>query len=241
VAAEVGRYKAEHSYARRAEYPEFKLSGLLRFSCGATCQQVVIEKSAGLWTHRAECLTTGYGEVRRCKYAGLRYDRQRQPAIVKRVTYLAYTGARQGLFGLLLDARKNGEAEQVLVEGLRINPNQPGFAMVLARLQVDRGDTAGAIDTLHRSAPSALNSPDYLAFHAALLQRQSRHPEAVDHYQAALRLAPGSGVWLMGLGISLQAVRRNADAQDAFRRAKASNSLNPELLAFVDQRLRQLQ
>ncbi len=45
----------------------------------------------------------------------------------------------------------------------------------------------------------------------------------------------------MGLGISLQALNRNTEAQDAFRRAKNSNSLNPELQAFVDQRLRQLQ
>ena len=45
----------------------------------------------------------------------------------------------------------------------------------------------------------------------------------------------------MGLGISLQAVNRNSEAQDAFRRARASNTLNPELQAFVDQRLKQLQ
>ena len=45
----------------------------------------------------------------------------------------------------------------------------------------------------------------------------------------------------MGLGISLQALGRNTDAQDAFRRARASNTLNPDLQAFVDQRLRQLQ
>lgn len=152
-----------------------------------------------------------------------------------------HTGARQGLFGLLLEAKKNGEAEQVLRDGLDLSLSQPGFAMALARLQVDRGDTVGAIETMQRSAPAALGSPDYLAFHAALLQRQSRHQEAVDNYLAALRLAPGSGVWLMGLGISLQALNRNREAQDAFLRAKATNTLNPELQAFVEQRLRQLQ
>jgi MSHA biogenesis protein MshN len=151
-----------------------------------------------------------------------------------------HTGARQGLFGLLLEAKKNGEAEQVLQDGLKLNPNQPGFAMALARLQVDRSDTASAVETMQKSAPAALGSPDYLAFLAGLLQRQSRHREAIDYYQAALRLAPGSGVWLMGLGISLQALNRNSEAQDAFHRAKATNTLNPELQAFVDQRLRQL-
>jgi MSHA biogenesis protein MshN len=45
----------------------------------------------------------------------------------------------------------------------------------------------------------------------------------------------------MGLGISLQALNRNSDAQAAFRRAKATDGLNGELQAFVDQRLKQLQ
>jgi MSHA biogenesis protein MshN len=60
-------------------------------------------------------------------------------------------------------------------------------------------------------------------------------------YQAALALAPRSGVWLMGLGISLQALGRNSEAQIAFRRARASDMLTGELQAFVDQRLKQLQ
>lgn len=153
----------------------------------------------------------------------------------------AHIGARQGLFGLLVDAKRNAEAEQILRDGLKLNANQAGFAMALSRLQLDRGDANGAIETLQGSAAGAQNSPDYLAFYAALLQRQSRHREAAEQYQAALRLAPQSGVWLMGMGISLQALGRNGEAQDAFRRARASNSLSAELQAFVDQRLRQLQ
>lgn len=156
-------------------------------------------------------------------------------------TYPEHIGARQGLFGLLVEAKKNAEAEQVLRDGLKLNPNQPGFALALSGLQYQRGDTPGAIETLQRTAPAAQGSPDYLARLAALLQRQSRHQEAVDYYQAALRLAPGSGVWLMGLGISQQALSRTNEAQDAFRRAKASNTLNPDLQAFVDQRMKQLQ
>ena len=152
-----------------------------------------------------------------------------------------HAGARQGLFGLLVDAKRTAEAEQLLKDGLKLNANQPGLAIALARLQLDRADANTAIETLQASAASAQNSPDYLAFFAGLLQRQSRHREAVEQYLAALRLAPNSGVWSMGLGISLQALGRNTDAQDAFRRARASNTLNAELQAFVDQRLRQLQ
>jgi MSHA biogenesis protein MshN len=44
----------------------------------------------------------------------------------------------------------------------------------------------------------------------------------------------------MGLGISLQAENRLQEAKEAFSRAKMSNTLTPELQAFVDQKLAQL-
>ncbi len=149
--------------------------------------------------------------------------------------------ARQALFGLLVEAKRLGEAEQLLQEGLKVNSAQPTLAMALARLQVDRGDTAGALETLQGTAPSALGSADYIAFLAALLQRQNRHAEAVEHYQAALSVAPGSNLWSMGLAISLQALNRTNEARGAFRRALAGNALAPDLQAFVNQRLQQLQ
>lgn len=153
----------------------------------------------------------------------------------------AHHGARQALVGLLLDSKKFSEAERVLQEGLAVAPAQSGFVMTLARLQVDRGEGAQAIATLRSGLDHAQGNADYLAFLAALLQRQGRHDEAIEQFQGALRMRPGAGVWWLGLGISLQAVHRGADAQDAYRRARATNSLNSELTAFAEQRLRQLQ
>jgi MSHA biogenesis protein MshN len=153
----------------------------------------------------------------------------------------SHIGARQALFGLLLNAKKHTEAEQVLEEALQLNPHQPGFALALARLQIERGELSGALGTLRKGATAGARSPDYLAFHAALLQREERHAEATEHYRAALALAPGSGVWWMGMGISLHALNRHAEAQDAYRRARDSRNLAGELQAFVDQRLRDLE
>ncbi len=152
----------------------------------------------------------------------------------------ASADARQGLFGLLVSEKKNDEAERVLQDSLDLNPNQPGFALALARLQAERGDNAGAIATMQKSEAAGQNSPDYLATLAALQQRASLHTEAVENYQAALKFAPQSGVWWMGLGISLQALNRKAEARDAFTHAKSSNALTPELQAFIEQQLQQL-
>jgi len=155
--------------------------------------------------------------------------------------YPAHHGARQALVALLVESKANAEAERALQEGVRLAPEQIGFAMTLARLQVDRGDGSGAVATLQGSLPHAQGSPDYAAFLAALLQRQGRHDHAIEQFQAALRVKPATGVWWLGLAISLQASNRTADAQEAYRRAKTTNNLNPELTAFADQRLRQLQ
>lgn len=150
-------------------------------------------------------------------------------------------GARQALVGLLLDGKKYSETESVLQEGLALAPAQTGFAMTLARLQVERGDAAQAVATLKRGLDHAQGNAEYAAFLAASLQRQGRHEEAIEYFQAALRVKPAAGVWWLGIGISLQAANRSAEAQDAYRRARATNSLSPELSAFAEQRLRQLQ
>ncbi len=152
-----------------------------------------------------------------------------------------HAAARQALVGLLLENRRIDEAQQFLQEGLSLNPDQSAYAMLLARIQVERGDPQGAHDLLSKHAGSAAGNADYHAFDAAVLQRLGRHREAVTGYQTALRLVPRAGVWWMGMGISLQADNRSAEALDAFRRAKFAGGLSPDLLAFVDQRMKQLQ
>ena len=142
------------------------------------------------------------------------------------------------LVALLLEGKRGADAERVLQEGQKNRPEQTGFAMLLARLQVERRDTGAAIATLERSL-SAAERADYHAFLAALLQREGRHAEAIDHYRRALRRAP-SAVWQMGLGISLEAEKQYPEAREAFARARAANTLSPELQAFVEQRLKQM-
>jgi MSHA biogenesis protein MshN len=155
--------------------------------------------------------------------------------------YPAHLAARQALFGLLVEAGDQVAAERVLREALRLSPDQTGFTMALARLEVDRGHNQAAIDTLQKGIAHAQSNADYHAFLGALLQRQQQHDDAVGQFRAALSLKPQSGLWLMGLGMSLQALHRNTEAGEAFRRAKSTGTLKPELQAFVDQRLQQLQ
>ena len=118
---------------------------------------------------------------------------------------------------------------------------QLDVAMQLARQQLQDNALREAIDTLQRGLPQAGGRADYHAFLAALLQRNDQHRPAVEHYAAALRSAPDNAVWWMGLGISYQALQMAAQAQQAYRNAHSSRTLSPELTAFVEARLGQLQ
>ena len=152
----------------------------------------------------------------------------------------SHTGALQALLGLLLASKRNNEAEQLVREALEINPRQPRHAMVLARLEVERGEVSGAINTLVGALPYVQSDSDFYAFLAALLQREGRHREAAEYYRSALRGVPRNGVWTMGLGISLRASNQPAEARDAFQRAIDSQQLSPELQEFVERQLREL-
>jgi len=149
-----------------------------------------------------------------------------------------HEAARQTLVGLLIEAGRPDDAIRQLQAALAIDARQPALAMLLARLQLERGGPS--IDTLMRTLPYAAGNGEYHAFLAGVLQREGRVHEAADHYQAALKRSPGNGVWWMGLGIALQADKRDAESRAAFMQAQASGTLSPELQAFVERRLGQL-
>jgi len=152
-----------------------------------------------------------------------------------------HDAARQTMVALLLEAKRVDEAAASLQEALALNTENTGFAMLLARIMVESNDIPTALFVLQRHAAPPDRNPDFHAFAAALFQRLDRHKEAIEQYQAALRLAPSAGIWWLGLGISFQAVEQPKEALEAFTRAKSAGNLAPDLLGFVEQRLRQLQ
>lgn len=152
----------------------------------------------------------------------------------------SYEMARQTLVALLLESKRTGEAAGLLQAGLEANPANVGYAMLLARIHVERGEVARALALLQEVETTAKTNPDYHAFVAALFQRLGRHTEAVERYQGALRLSGGTGAWWVGIGISLEALSRQQEASESFQRAKGTGNLNAELLAYVDRRLKEL-
>ncbi len=149
-----------------------------------------------------------------------------------------YHAARQSLFKLLAASGQQDDAATLLADGLRQNPANTQWAMNLARLQVERGDNAGAWETLKRTLPNATNQADYRAFCGTVLQRLNQTTEAASHYQAALRINPTEGRWWVGYALSLEADNKSTESREAFSRAQATGTLPPDLAAFVEGKLR---
>ncbi len=149
-----------------------------------------------------------------------------------------HEAARQTVVSLLIEARRTEEAVRHLQLGLTLDPRQPTMAMLLARLQIERG--ASGIETLMRTLPYATGNGEYHAFLAGAMAREARHQEAIDQYKLALRGTPNNGVWLIGMALSLQSEKRNAEALDAFKLAKGAPNLTPDMTVYVERRINAL-
>jgi MSHA biogenesis protein MshN len=145
-----------------------------------------------------------------------------------------HTAARQLAAVLMFESHRLDEARTLLAEGLAHGPQDPALVLLMARLLVDSGEHAGALqwlDTL--AAPGA----EAQGLRAGILVQQGRVAQALPAYEAAVRLAPEHAPWWLGLGLALDAQGRAAEARLAFQRARALGSLRGDLLVYVEQKL----
>ncbi|MFN3716550.1 MAG: hypothetical protein ACK4R8_07490, partial [Thiobacillus sp.] len=60
-------------------------------------------------------------------------------------------------------------------------------------------------------------------------------------YQQALSLEPGQGGWLLGLGLSLEANGRIAEAREVFGQALTHGVFNADVVKFLQDKLQKNQ
>lgn len=150
----------------------------------------------------------------------------------------ALAPARQALLSVLVGARQWQDAQQAARDGLALDPAQTGWAVILARLQFEQGDAAGAVKTLENHAVHAGGDADYQGLFAYLLQKQERPAEAAQRFQAALALRPGEGRWWFGLATALEGAGKGEEARDAYARAREAGNLPAEMAAVAAQKLK---
>jgi MSHA biogenesis protein MshN len=179
-------------------------------------------------------------EYRKAMQAVRRGDSASAQPLLQRAIGLdpALAPARQALLSVLVGARQWPEAQQVARDGLALDPAQTGWAVILARLQFEQGDAAGAVTTLENHAVHAAADADYQGLFAYLLQKQQRPAEAAQRFKAALTLRPGEGRWWFGLATALEGVDKGDEAREAYARAREAGNLPADMAAIAAQKLK---
>jgi len=154
----------------------------------------------------------------------------------------AHTAARQTYVSMLLEQGRVSAAQRLLQQALALNPEQPAFAIALARIHAGQRDYGTALEVLERAGAAGDGNADFQAMRGAVLRGVGRHGEAVEAYQNALR---GSGAqpaatWI-GLGISLESLGRRSEAVLAYRRALAAGPIAQEAREYAESRARALE
>lgn len=148
--------------------------------------------------------------------------------------------AREQLAALLYGEGRLTEAGQVLEEGLRLDPQQADFRLLLARVAISAGDKAKALDWLTGYQPELAGNLDYYATWAGLTQELGQHAQASDLYVKLLRQQPDQGLWWLGLGVAEDGQGHSQRALDAYRNAQLHGNLGAASTNWLEQRIAQL-
>ncbi|WP_421183341.1 tetratricopeptide repeat protein [Aeromonas enteropelogenes] len=149
-------------------------------------------------------------------------------------------GAREQLAGLLYGEGRLAEARQLLEEGLRLEPQQADFRLLLARLAISEGQRQQALGWLAGYQPELAANLDYYATWAGLTQELGRNAEAADLYVKLLRQQPDQGRWWLGLGVAEDGQGHSQRALDAYRNALLHGNLGEASTSWLEQRVAQL-
>jgi Tfp pilus assembly protein PilF len=131
-------------------------------------------------------------------------------------------------------------AYSVLNEGLIQYPDNAEWIKMYARLLLNEGKVVEASRLLNKHNPDLVSNTEYYALQAAILQKLNEHEEAAKTYRNLLQVNPSKGVWWMGLGISLESLKRYNDAIYAYQKASNNSAIARDSRKFLSQRINRL-
>lgn len=149
-------------------------------------------------------------------------------------------GAREQLAGLLYGEGRLTEARQLLEEGIRLDPQQADFRLLLARLAISEGQQQQALGWLSGYQPDLASNMDYYATWAGLTQELGQNADAAALYVKLLRQQPDQGRWWLGLGVAEDGQGHSQRALDAYRNALLHGNLGEASTNWLEQRIGQL-
>jgi Tfp pilus assembly protein PilF len=148
--------------------------------------------------------------------------------------------ARSTLALVLSKQGHNELAYSVLNEGLIQYPGNTEWIKMYARFLLNEGKIVEARSLLDKQSPEISSNTEYYALQAAILQKLNEHAQTAKIYRDLLHVNPLNSVWWMGLGISLESMKRYNDALYAYQKASNNPSLAKESREFLSHRINRL-
>jgi MSHA biogenesis protein MshN len=175
---------------------------------------------------------TGYDEI--AQHNDRRAEQQFRQALALEP---GHTRAREMLAGVLIKQGRWVETAELLQQGVQATPTHVVFIKLYARALMQLNRDQQAITLLREHAPPIAQDLEHHALLAALYQRQQNHLAAANIYSEILKQQPDAGIWWVGLGISLEAMGKQKQAQQAYTRARQTGALHGDIARYTDNRL----
>ena len=145
--------------------------------------------------------------------------------------------ARNLMLQTLIKLNEAAELDAFAQESLDLFPSHLAFITARAHLQIQRKQFAAALAMLEQLDASQINDQTYLSLLAAVYQQQQHYQKSADLYQRLTQLQPDKAEHWLGLGIASENLHHSQSAISAYRQALAKNSLNRQVVDYINQRL----
>ena len=149
--------------------------------------------------------------------------------------------ARESLAAIYFSEGEVNQAENIINEGLRIQPNALNLNIMKARILYDQNKAAEALNLLNKFHPEFKEETDFYGLRAALLQSLGCTNEAGSLYKALVEFQPGNGQYWLGYAIALEQKNAMQQAAAAYKRVSESFDVEPSVRSYAEERLKTLQ
>lgn len=152
----------------------------------------------------------------------------------------AHHAARIELATLYLKRNHLDETEVLLSEGLRLEENNPDFLRLMAVVYDKREEPDKALAFLIKVKDSRKRDKDYVALLAHIYHETGRFALARQQYYRLLQEEPENPLWLLGVSLALDAEGQKDAALEGYRKITFDGSLDPQVLQYVQARIKAL-
>ncbi len=146
--------------------------------------------------------------------------------------------ARKQLAALWFGRQANGQAINVLAQGIALTPKSEELRIMQARIYAGQGEFSKAFNALKPLSDSI--NVEYQQALATMASQAKQFPFAVKAYQKLIVLNPEQGRWWLGMAIALDSDGQYQQATLAYQKALHSKQLSQSSINFVNTRLMEL-